>query len=188
MFFSRIFLSLILSLFLSLPWVAQEIDLDEINAWEDFRWGVIAYNKANYNDAIRSFERALTLKPGENLYKEWLGNALHRSGFISAAEDLWSAVLAEDSDPLINNRLELQRFRSSPGQKPSTPEKYGVFGVITGTGDEEVLFRRPSSLYPLKDGGFLVAAFGSNEILSFDINGGHPGKVYWRIGKTFRPL
>lgn len=185
----RLPLCVMLSLVVSLSSAAQGIDLDEVNAWEDFRWGVIAYNKANYNDAIRSFERALSFKPDESLYAEWLGNSFYRSGFVTAAEELWTRVLAQDFDPLVNSRLELQRLRSFPPEgDPSAQEKYGIFGVITGTGEGGAYFRRPSSLYPLKDGGFLVAAFGSNEVLSFDVNGAVRGRFTGGLEKLAGPF
>lgn len=183
LFFSLVFFSAAF-----IPLTGQGIDLNEVNAKEDFRWGVIAYNKANYNDAIRSFERALSLKPDEILYQEWLGNALFRSGFVTAAEGLWSTVLARNPDPLLNSRLEIQRLRSGLGPELSTPEKYVVSGVLTGAMEEGVLFRRPSSLYPLKDGGFLTAAFGSNEVLSFDINGAVRGRLTGGLEKFSGPF
>ena len=170
------------------PLFGQGIDLDDVNAQEDFRWGVIAYNKANYNDAIRSFERALSLRPDNLLYQEWLGNALFRSGFVSAAEEIWAAVLQRKSDPPLSSRLEIQQLRSGLGQELFRPDKYIVVGILDGMGEEGRLFLRPSSVFPLPDGGFLAAAFGSNEILSFDVNGAIRNRYTGGLNKLASPF
>ena len=184
---SKIGILVILLLVLT-PLFSQGIDLDEVNAQEDFRWGVIAYNRANYNDAIRSFERALSLRPDNLLYQEWLGNALFRSGFVSAAEEVWAAVLQRKSDPLLSSRLEIQQLRSGLGQELFRPDKYIVVGILDGAGEEGRLFLRPSSVFPLPDGGFLAAAFGSNEILSFDVNGAIRDRYTGGLNKLASPF
>jgi len=150
---------------------AQDIDMDEVNAREDFRWGVIAYNKGNFNDAIRSFERSLSLKPENPDTREWLGNAQFRAGFDAPAMEIWESVLSDRTDPVLNNRVELQRFRQGLGREMAVPGRYVVSGIIEGITPDYTLFRRPASICSMPDGGFYMAAFGSNEVFYFDING-----------------
>jgi len=42
-------------------------DMDTLRAREEFRIGVQAYNRFSYNEAILSFERSLSFRPGEPL-------------------------------------------------------------------------------------------------------------------------
>ena len=55
--------------------------MDAVNAEEEFRWGVKAYNNGFFNKAILSFEKSLSFKPANPKTKEWLGKAYYRSGF-----------------------------------------------------------------------------------------------------------
>lgn len=153
------------------PLFSQGIDLDQLNAEEDFRWGVIAYNGRSYNEAIRAFERALSRVPDSPIYMEWLGSALHRSGFVTAAEETWSRVLEVHRDPLLQNRMELGRLRTFSRIDPAQESRYSVSGVLSGITPAGKLFNRPSSIFALADGGFLIASFAGDEVLAFDANG-----------------
>ncbi len=161
--------------------------MDEVNAREDFRWGVIAFNKGNYNDAIRSFERALSLKP-ENLdYQEWLGSALFRAGLSGASMEIWESILTGKNDPLLNNRVEIERYRQGVGRELTEPGRFVVSGIINGKTSEYNLFRRPTSINPMADGGFYMAAFGSNEVFYFDINGSLRFRINGGLEKLASP-
>ena len=67
------------------PLGASGADLDTVRAREEFRLGVQAYNRFSYNEAILSFERALSFRPGEALILDWLGKAYYHSGIENSA-------------------------------------------------------------------------------------------------------
>ena len=68
------------------------VDVDTLYARDEFRIGVQAYNRFLYNEAIRSFERALSFRPGEPLILDWLGKAYYRSGIENTAFRVWQAA------------------------------------------------------------------------------------------------
>ncbi|MBI9103357.1 MAG: hypothetical protein JEY99_13145 [Spirochaetales bacterium] len=179
---------LILFITLLFPLVGQGIDMDDVNAKEDFRWGVIAYNDSNYNDSIRSLERALALKPENLQYQEWLGSALFRAGFTGAAMEIWESVLTRKSDPLLNNRVELSAYRQGVGPELAGPGRFVVSGIIEGRNSEYSLFKRPSSIFPMDDGGFYLSGFGSNEVFYFDVNGALKFGVTGGLAKLASPF
>jgi len=85
--------------------------------------------------------------------------------------DIWEKILKQKTDPVLNNRVELERFRQGLGAEMMTPGRYVVSGLIEGITPDYTLFRRPASLHAMPDGGFYMAAYGSNEVFYFDING-----------------
>ncbi|WP_435056077.1 tetratricopeptide repeat protein [Treponema pallidum] len=138
----------------------------------EFRRGVLAYYRGAFNDAIQLFERALSAAPRNPLILEWLGNAYYRSGIEGAALHQWGA--ARDlgyGGALLRNKIEVvqQRRDFAPDSADALhfSESESFHAVRRGT----VLFRRPLSLCALADGTFWMSAYGSNELLRFDVNG-----------------
>jgi DNA-binding beta-propeller fold protein YncE len=159
------------SLVFLLPLISQSIDMNEVNALEEFRWGVAAFNRGQYNDSMRSLERALAYTPNNLTYQEWLGMALFRAGYEAQALDMWEYILARRTDPVLSSRVELQRFRQGLGRELAEEGRYVVAGVVEGAAGRLSVFRRPSAVFPMPDGGFYLAAYGSNQVSYFDING-----------------
>ncbi|MDR0998717.1 MAG: hypothetical protein LBL70_06590, partial [Treponema sp.] len=79
---------------LPIPAQASGTDMDALHAGEQFRLGVQSYNRYAFNEAILSFERALSFKPGEPLILDWLGRAYYRSGLEETALRQWQAAAA----------------------------------------------------------------------------------------------
>jgi len=61
-------------------------DSDAIEAAGEFRVGIQAYNRYAFNEAILSFERALSFRPGEAIILDWLGRAYYRSGLETGSD------------------------------------------------------------------------------------------------------
>ncbi|MDR2070978.1 MAG: NHL repeat-containing protein [Treponema sp.] len=150
-------------------------DRDALYAREEFWVGVQAYNRYTYNEAILSFERALSYRPGDPLYLDWLGRAYYRSGLEDTALRQWQAAagIYGEGTPetlLLANRIETVRNRRS-----LFPHIEGVryveSGRYPGRYDNIVAFRQPSAILALEDGSAWVVAYGSNEILQIDVNG-----------------
>jgi sugar lactone lactonase YvrE len=148
--------------------------LDAMNAREEFRLGVQAFNRYAFNEAILSFERALAFLPGESLILDWLGRAYYRSGLEEIALRQWqtAAVAYGAATPealILQSKVEtLRNRRTAPRDGES---RYVESGHFPGRYDGITAFRQPSAVLPLEDGSAWVVAYGSNEILQIDVNG-----------------
>ena len=151
-------------------------DLDGVYAREEFRIGVQAYNRFAFNEAILSFERALSLRPKEALIHEWLGRAYYRSGMEGIALAQWQEALGaytalSQEALLLASRIETVRNRRSMVPIVNDMVRYVESGRYQGTSTNITLFRQPTTIVPLENGSFWVVAYGSNEIVLIDING-----------------
>jgi len=151
-------------------------DMDTVRAREEFRIGVQAYNRFMYNEAIRSFERALSFRPGEPLILDWLGKAYYRSGIENTAFRVWQAAasaygFSTGQGMLISSRMETLRNRRILLPVANDEVRYVESGRYPGKNNELIYFRQPTSVLALNDGSAWVVAYGSNEILRIDPNG-----------------
>jgi len=151
-------------------------DLDTVHAREEFRIGVQAYYRFSYNEAIRSFERALSFRPGEPLILDWLGKAYYRSGIENTAFRVWQAAVdaygfSSGQGMLISSRMETLRNRRILLPVADDEVRYVESGRYPGKNNDLVYFRQPTSVLALNDGSAWVVAYGSNEILRIDPNG-----------------
>ncbi|TFG64017.1 MAG: 6-bladed beta-propeller, partial [Spirochaetales bacterium] len=144
----------------------------EVYARDEFRYGVQAFQRGLFNKSILSFEKSLSYKPDDILTKEWLGRAYFRSGFEDSAIDIWRSIIdANQGTALLRSKVETLEARRSLSRTLSTPGRYiTAADVSSKLGQDNVLFRRPGSVLPQPNGGFYISAYGSNEILLFDIN------------------
>jgi DNA-binding beta-propeller fold protein YncE len=151
-------------------------DRDALYAREEFWVGVQAYNRYAYNEAILSFEKALSYRPGDPLYLDWLGRAYYRSGLEDTALRQWQAaagIYGEGAPEtlLLVNRIETVRNRRSFLPHAGEDIRFVEAGRYPGRYDNTVAFRQPSAVLALEDGSAWVAAYGTNEILQIDVNG-----------------
>ena len=149
---------------------------DALTAEEEVRLGVHAYNRFSYNEAILSFERALSFRPGEAIILDWLGKAYYRSGFEDTALRLWRAALEiygrnTGAGMLIASRIETVANRRILLPVANDGVRYVEAGRYPGKYDEIVLYRQPTSVIGNNDGSAWVVAYGSNEIVRIDVNG-----------------
>ncbi|MDR2185238.1 MAG: NHL repeat-containing protein [Treponema sp.] len=166
-------------LFFPGPLPAQQslgTDRDALNAREEFRVGVQAYNRYAFNEAILSFERALSYRPGEPLLLDWLGRAYYRSGLEETALRQWRAAAAAYGAAagealLIRSRAETVQNRRGFYSLLDQEVRYVEAGRYPGQADNMVYYRQPSSVLPLEDGSVWVVACGSNELVRIDVNG-----------------
>lgn len=151
---------------------SQNIDLDQVRADEEFRWGVRAFHNGFYNEAILSLQKSLSFKPGDTRTRLWLGRAYRQSGFDEAGLAEWKAVSAAGAGtPLLENLIETMEARRSLIQELFGSARWVVAGEISGGLEEEVIFRRPAAVRARRDGSFYVAGFLTNQILLLDSNG-----------------
>jgi len=149
---------------------------EALSAADEFRLGVHAYNRFSYNEAILSFERALSFRPGEALILDWLGRAYYRSGFEEIALRQWRAALDSYGrntgvGMLLNARIETVSNRRFLMPIADDGVRYVGAGRYPGKYEDIILFRQPTSVLPNKDGTIWIVAYGSNEIVRVSVNG-----------------
>ena len=155
---------------------SQGPDLDTIRAREEFRVGIQAYNRFSFNEAILSFERALSYRPGEPLILDWLGRSYFRSGIENAAFRAWQSAaetygFSSGQGILAASRIETLRNRRTLLPVVEDEVRYVESGRYPGSGGDIVFYRQPTSVLTLSDGSAWVVAYGSNEIIRIDPNG-----------------
>jgi len=146
-------------------------DLGSARASEDFRLGVQAYHRGRLAESTLLFERALASEPDDPLILSWLGRAYYRQGYEATALSAWDEALATGGPVLaLESFAEYVRARRGVGADAGF-EAMVVAGSIAGQDGRERRFARPSWVVPAADGSFLAVAFGTNEVLRFDVNG-----------------
>lgn len=141
-------------------------------AEEEFRRGVQSYYRGAYNEAIFEFEKALSYLPGENLILDWLGKSYYKSGIEGAALLQWNYARENNyGGLLLQNRIEIVNDRRIIGSDYTFDQNYAEVGSFLCTRDENLIFSHPMSVLPNSDGSFWICAYGSNELVCFDVNG-----------------
>jgi DNA-binding beta-propeller fold protein YncE len=152
------------------------VDQNALHSEEQFRIGVHAYNRYAFNEAILSFERALSFRPGEPLIMDWLGRAYYRSGMEETALRQWRSAAQgygwnSGEGMILGSRIETVGNRRGLLPVNDDDIRYVEAGRYPGEYDGNVYYRQPTAVLPLEDGSVWVVAYGSNEILRMDVNG-----------------
>ena len=154
----------------------QTINLDEITADDEFRWGVGALHDGKINEAIDSLNRSLSFASERVLTRYWLARAYYYAGFEQEALDEWRWVgeLGGRTSVLEKwiERVELGRGLTAErlGTEIS-PGSYVTMIDLSGVQRDLTLFRRPTTIRPRNDGSFYVASFGTHTVVLLDPNG-----------------
>ncbi|MDR1587867.1 MAG: NHL repeat-containing protein [Treponema sp.] len=151
-------------------------DLNALNAAGEFRIGVQAYYRYAFNEAILSFERALSFRPGEAIILDWLGKAYYRSGLEETALMQWRSAAAaygwnSGQGMLLGTKIETVANRRFLFPVADDEVRYVESGRYPGHYEGYVLYRQPSAVLPVEDGSVWVVAYGSNEIVRIGVNG-----------------
>lgn len=156
--------------------VNSGVDRDAVLARDEFRRGILAYNRFGFNEAILSFEKALSYKPTEPLILEWLGRSYYRSGLEETALRQWQEARklyppASSQSLLLTSYLETIRNRRALFFVAEDKVRFVESGRYPSKQNGQILYRQPSSVLPQRDGSLWVVAYGSNEILRINVNG-----------------
>lgn len=139
---------------------------------EEFRLGVSSYYRGSYNEAINQFEKALSYDPKNSLILDWLGKSYYRSGIEGAAIEKWQFAIQNDYETsLLSNTIDIMRERHIISGENPGGTRFVESGSFAGEENRQLYFSQPISALPLDDGTCWVSAYGSNEILHFDVNG-----------------
>lgn len=145
--------------------------LSSPGARDAFRNGVVAYNSGRYPESLMLFEQARSADAADPLVSFWLGKAYYRAGANASAFALWREALASGgAAPFLSARLELFSLADDP-QALAPADRFVRSGELVGVQGRNRLFLRPSWVEPLPDGGALLVAYGSDEILRVGVNG-----------------
>ena len=159
-------------------------------AEEEFRRGVQSYYRGAYNEAVQEFEKALSFLPGENRILDWLGKAYYRAGIEGAALQQWQ--FAADNGYgglLLQNRIEIVGDRRVTQFNDDYTEHYTESGSYPNTnGDKVLIYSKPISSLANNDGTIWVVAYGSNEILHYNVNGVVIQRVRGPLNGFDRPM
>lgn len=180
----------LLFLALALPLAAQEVThVDRIRAGEEFRRGLQSFHRGSFNEAILLFEKALSYIPGEPLILDWLGRSYYRSGIEGAALQQWRfASDAGYGGPLLRTRIEIVQERRTIRPDYLLSERFVEAAVLPSVKERTRLFNQPVSVASLPDGSFWAVAYGSNELVRFDVNGLIIARARGPIGGFDRPF
>ncbi len=156
---------------------------------EEFRNGVQAWYRGYYNESILQFEKALSYLPEEALILDWLGRAYYKAGLEGTALEQWR--IASDlgyGGSLLKNKIEIIENRRITGSDVESNIRYVETGTFPGSNGDTLFFSQPISVLPNKDGTVWVLAYGSNELLLFDINGTIINRIRGPINGFDRPM
>ncbi|MFP4424885.1 MAG: tetratricopeptide repeat protein [Spirochaetaceae bacterium] len=171
---NRTVLPLLVALLFLLPpsLSAQRIDMDEAEAEQEFRWGVVAFHQGNFNEAILSFTRSLALSPETPRPRFWLGLAYYRSGFHGAALGEWEKLVeAGEETTYLRNLIDNLRYRRSLEGGPGELGAFVHADTYPALQNEVELFLRPITIRPRPDGSYYLTSFATHEILVINQNG-----------------
>ncbi|AGT44400.1 hypothetical protein TPE_1926 [Treponema pedis str. T A4] len=151
---------------------AQPSSSDRKIASDEFRRGVQAYYRGTFNEAVILFEKALSYLPGEPLILDWLGKSYYRTGIEGAAAVQWEAASASGyGGMLLKNKIEILKERKTLMSDSIDNLKYVEAVEFSSKNGDVELFRQPLSIAAISDGSFWITAYGSNELLHFNVNG-----------------
>lgn len=151
---------------------AQDIDMDRIEAEEEFRFGVNAFHNGRYNEAILSFSRSLSFAPEDTRTRYWLGRAYYFAGFVDAAINQWQYIIdAGAGTAHLRSLLDIVNARQGITRELYEPGAWTVMSELAGVQGETPIFRRPVSIEPRPDGAFYLTSFATQEVLLLNANG-----------------
>ncbi|MGM0673082.1 MAG: hypothetical protein ACQETQ_00150 [Spirochaetota bacterium] len=168
---------------------AQDIDMDLIEAEEEFRFGVQAFHNGRYNEAILSLSRALSNESTDLPTRYWLGRAYYFAGFVDAAMNQWQYIVdAGESNAHLRTLLDIVDARSGVVPELYEAGDWAVMSELSGTQGERALFRRPVSIEPRSNGSFYLTSFSTQDVLLLNANGVLEQRLSGGLAGFDRPL
>lgn len=157
-------LLLILFIVITIPLISQNVELNRVNAKEEFMWGVKFFNQGLFEKAVFSFEKSLSYDSKDFDTHLWLGKAYYMKGDTQAALKEWDLLKQSDLSPLwLDNMIDVVNADIGVVNKLYIPGEW-----ITHYKKE---ISRPISILPLTDGTVLIVSFLSNRITRVNMNG-----------------
>lgn len=172
----RLLALLVLGCSLQLGASAQAINLEELTANDEFRWGVVSLHNGRINEAIASLTRSLSFASDRPLTRYWLGRAYYYAGLEEAALDEWRWVADRDGRTAVLDtwieRVELSRGLTTERLGTDVvPGRFVTMVDLAGRQGDLTIFNRPANVRPRGDGYVYLTSYGSHAIVLLDPNG-----------------
>lgn len=153
--------------------VTKEIrTAEEGFAYEEFRRGVQAFYRGTFNEAILQFEKALTYTPTDSRILDWMGKAYYYSGLEGIALQEWEKAKNNGyGGILLENKIRIVAERRFTLEENGMEDVYTESGSYPGIYNGNLIYTEPVSILPNGNGTFWVLAYGSNQLLLFNVNG-----------------
>ena len=147
------------------------IDIPGAQSEDQLRAGILAFHRGFFSDAIAYLQKSIAIKPDNSRAQVWLGRAQWKSGFEQEAVRTWERPAAAGSSAgLFRDWIQRIRLRSGiAAEIPRTPAFVTSAELSSGQAGGYP-FKRPSGLRPRPDGSFFLVAYGSNDVLKYDVN------------------
>lgn len=156
--------TLLFIIFISSFIYAQDVELNRINAKDEYKWGVRFFNQGLYEKSVFSFERSLSFDSLDLRTHLWLGNAYYMKGDVDAALEEWEILNDKDEAPLwLEKNMEIISAQRGVLNRIYSPEEWVTLY------DKSII--RPSSILTMDDGRTAVVSFLGNTITVFNSNG-----------------
>ncbi|QEN03589.1 hypothetical protein EW093_02375 [Thiospirochaeta perfilievii] len=160
---SKRFLILLL-LSLSTLIFSQDVELNRINALDEFKWGVKFYNQGLYEKSVFSFERSLSYDSLDLRTHLWLGQAYFMKGDVEAALGEWSLLQEKDEAPIwLDKAVEIISARRGVINRMYSVEEW----VTLYSKD----INRASSVLSLNNGDSIIVSFMDGLLTKLNSNG-----------------
>ncbi|MBN1524417.1 MAG: hypothetical protein JW904_08045 [Spirochaetales bacterium] len=167
--FSRV--GVLIILFIPIVLFSQPIDMDQVEAREEFRLGVGSYHLGFFGKALQSFTDAERLAPRDTEIRTWLARTYFRLGLEDTALSMWREIIAGGKpNPLLSHTIQVVDLRRGLGRELYRPQNFVVNYAVNSALKEYHDFKRPSAVQGNPDGTFLLSAYGSNEVVKFNVN------------------
>lgn len=156
--------SIFVMFLISFSLFSQDVELNRINALDEFRWGVRFYNQGLYEKSVFSFERSLSFDSLDLRTNLWLGQAYFMKGDVEAALEEWALLEDKKQSPIwLDKSIEMISV------------KRGVLNRLYNSQEWVQLYNenisRPSSILAKEGGGSIIVSFLKNNLTVLNSNG-----------------
>ncbi|WGK68309.1 hypothetical protein P0082_07415 [Candidatus Haliotispira prima] len=103
-------------------------EYDTIQARENFRLGVNAFNYGYYNRAIVALEHSLALRPENPDAVFWLGRSYYSSGYVWLGLEQWKTLIdRNEAKASLKSFYETLDYRYRQASQLNAPDQYSLF-------------------------------------------------------------
>ncbi len=162
--------------FLSAQSTEGRAEYSTIQARENFRLGVNAFNYGFYNRAIVSLEHSLALHPDDPAAIFWLGRSYYASGYVRLGLEQWKTLIdRNEAKAGLQSFYETLDYRYRQVAKLNVPENYSLFMKLESnkvSSRRSAYFVGPTAARAAQDRDEIyIVDYRDNKVVSIDANG-----------------
>ncbi len=163
---------------------SQGIDLSKEYSMDEFRKGINAFHKGEYELAISFFTKSLTFKPDNHIANYFLGETYRKAGYEKNAIFIWNNLLAMGfNDKMLKAKITNLYNERGLLSQININKNFLIKEDIKGFTDDKTpaLFIKPAQLTVDKNNHYFFPCFLSGYIVEMDQNF-HVVKNHFPIG------